>query len=180
MTRTPSDGARAAAAAQPDTWIYEIDPWFDPDGEVPGWAVMGAWRSNGRGEIDGEFTPNDDYRPSPLARGYRRPLSELESAMQLSVAGYISPEQFAETVARSMVWVIQLEGHEGELSIAPSSAGKVVEVFSTPDLVPNGVLGDVPSHQVPLVRVLEMLPDDVRIAVNPGTPPTLVLPDAGS
>lgn len=179
MTRTPSDGARAAALAQPGMWIYEIDPWFDPDGEIPGWGVVGAWKSNDLGEIEGDFNANEGYRPSPVARGYRRPLTELENAAQLSVAGYISSQEFAETVARSMVWVVQLKGHEGELSVAPSSEGKVVEVFSSPDLVPNGVLGDVPSHQVPLVRVLEMLPDDVRIALNPGTPPTLVLPDTG-
>jgi len=179
MTRTPSDAARASAASQPSTWIYEIDPWFDPDGQIPGWGVVGVWRSNDQGEIEGEFTANEDYRPSPVARGFRRPLSELESVAQLSVAGYIPPEQFAETVARSMVWVVQLAGHEGELSVAPSSEGKVVEVFSSPDLVPNGVLGDVPSHQLPFARVLELLPDDVRVALNPGTPPTLVLPDTG-
>ena len=178
MNRTPSDGARAAAAAQPDAWVYEIDPWFDPDGEVPGWGVAGAWKSNADGHIEGDFTPNDGYRPSPMALGYRRPLSELENVIQLHAAGYVSPEQFATTVAESMVWVIQLDGHDGELSVTESSAGKVVEAFSTPDLVPNGVLGDVPSHQVSLVRVLELLPADVRVALNPGTPPTLVIPEA--
>lgn len=89
-------------------------------------------------------------------------------------------EQFAETVARSVVWVIQLRGHEGELSVAESSEGKVVEVFTSPDLVPHGILGDVPAHQIPLVRVLELLPSDVRIALNPGTAPTLVLPVTGT
>jgi len=177
MTRTPSDGARAAAAAQPDTFIYEIDPWFDPDGEVPGWGVAGAWRSNAHGRIEGEFTPNEKYRPSPAVRGYRRPLSDLENAMQLLAAGYIDADQFAEAVGRSMVWVLQLEDHDGELSVTDSSAGRVVEAFTTPDLVGNGILGDVPSHQISLVRVLEMLPADVRIALNPGTVPTLVIPE---
>lgn len=178
--RTPSESARATAARQPGDWVYEIDPWFDPSGEIPPFGIVGAWQSNAAGEIEGEFTPNEGYRPSPAVRGFRRPLSELEGAAQLSVAGYIPAEQFAQTVARSIVWVIQLPGHEGELSVAESSEGKVVEVFSSPDLVPHGVLGDVAAHQIPLVRVLELLPSDVRIALNPGTAPTLVLPVTGT
>lgn len=177
MTHPTSDGARAAAAAAPKTFIYEVDQWFDPDGEVPGWGVIGAWRSNASGEIDSGFTGNEKYRPSPVVLGYRGPLSDFEHAMQLMAAGCIDHEQFAEAVVRSIVWVVQLDGHAGDLSVADSSAGKAVEALTTPNLVANGVLGHVASQQLPLVRVRELLPADVRIALNPGTVPPLAIPD---
>ena len=174
--RVPSEGAIRAAAATPGMWVYEIDPWFDADGPVPPHGILGAWKSDEQGRIVGEFQVNGNYRPSPASLGFRRPLSELEDAIQREVAGYADPDALVTAVAAATVWVVQLPGHDGDLSVADSSAGKVVEAYTSPDLVGNGVLGDVASAPIGLSQLLSMLPNEVRVVLNPGTTPNIVIP----
>jgi hypothetical protein len=97
--------------------------------------------------------------------------------MQAEVTGYGQPGAFEKAVAESDVWIIEVPGHEGEFSVVPSSAGKVVEAFTSPDLVGNGPTGPQPAAQIELARVLAALPPDVRVVINPGTAPTMVIPE---
>lgn len=53
-------------------------------------------------------------------------------------------------------------------------------MFAPPDPVLNEVLGDAPSHQIPLARLLELLPADIRIAPTLGTAKTLLLSETDS
>jgi len=64
-----ADAAAAAPslATGPVTWRYRIDPGVDPTGDVPGHAMVGASAIGTGGTPTGEFTPNPDYRPSPIA-----------------------------------------------------------------------------------------------------------------
>lgn len=61
-----TEAMRAQAKRAPGSWLYSIDPAYDPRGTVPPYAVIGAWPVDQRGE-PGEFSHNPDYRPSPMA-----------------------------------------------------------------------------------------------------------------
>lgn len=176
--RVPSERARAAAAAAPSSWVYEIDPWFDPDGAVPPHAIIGAWRSGADGMIAGAFTPNDHYQPSPAVRGFRAPLTDLEDALQRLVTGYGDLERFTTIFAVAPLWVLDEPGHRGEIKVEMSSEGRVVRAFTSPDLLPDGV--DTPSVAIPGGVLIDRLPVDSRIAINPGTAPTIVFPFGSS
>jgi hypothetical protein len=52
-----------AAREQPDGWVYEIDPRYDPDGAVPPEGIKGAWKVGPTGVPTGEYQANDRYRP---------------------------------------------------------------------------------------------------------------------
>lgn len=51
------------ARANPGGWVYEIDPRYDPNGEVPFTAIIKAWKISDTGEPTGEIWENDDYTP---------------------------------------------------------------------------------------------------------------------
>lgn len=52
------------ARRNPNGWLYKIDGRFGPDERVPPEAIVGAWKVNAVGEIEGEFIPNPRYRPT--------------------------------------------------------------------------------------------------------------------
>jgi SseB protein N-terminal domain len=70
---------RAHARANPNSWLYVIDPAFDADAEIPPWGVLGAYPVDASGEIGAEFRPNTGYRPVPA--------TELEQLLRLVRAG---------------------------------------------------------------------------------------------
>ncbi|MGQ0840379.1 type VII secretion system-associated protein [Actinokineospora sp.] len=74
---------RAGARANPNSWLYVIDPAFGPDDDVPEWGVVGAFPVDERGEIGPAFRPNDEYRPSPKALRMPVPTNPVEQVMQL-------------------------------------------------------------------------------------------------
>lgn len=45
----------------PGANVYEIAPGWDPDGEVPSGAILGAWPIDDSGNPTGEFIPNPNY-----------------------------------------------------------------------------------------------------------------------
>ena len=58
---------REQAKKQPNTWLYVVDPIFsDPNAEVPPWGFIGGYRVDERGELTEDFSPNPNYRPSPV------------------------------------------------------------------------------------------------------------------
>ncbi len=79
---------RAAARANPGTWLYVIDPAFDADADIPPWGVVGAYPVNPRGEIGAAFRRNTEYRPSPTALRMPEPASDLERTLQLIRSGH--------------------------------------------------------------------------------------------
>ncbi|MDE1882820.1 MAG: hypothetical protein KGH70_02465 [Rhodospirillales bacterium] len=54
------------ARRTPNGWVYKIDGHFKADEPVPPEAIMGAWKVNATGEIEGEFIPNGNYKPKLL------------------------------------------------------------------------------------------------------------------
>lgn len=59
----PDAAAIAEAKRNPNGWVYAMDGIADPNREVPPERIRGAWKVNAKGEIEGEFTPNPNYRP---------------------------------------------------------------------------------------------------------------------
>ena len=60
---TPDAAAVAEARRTPNGWVYAIDGLADPEGAVPPERIRGAWKVNARGEIEGGFISNPNYRP---------------------------------------------------------------------------------------------------------------------
>src|SRR4051794_11582829 len=87
---TPPDSAEAHAFARenPGGWLYEVDPFFDPDENVPPYGIVGAWSISSRGEITDKFKKNPRYRPSPVVLGFPEPTDPLDAAIQLAASGY--------------------------------------------------------------------------------------------
>jgi hypothetical protein len=59
----PTAAAIAEAKQNPNGWVYAMDGIADPNGAVPPERIRGAWKVNAKGEIEGEFIPNPNYRP---------------------------------------------------------------------------------------------------------------------
>lgn len=53
-----------AARANPNGWVYKIEGSFGVTEHVPPEAIVGAWKVNEKGNLTGEFVPNDKYTPT--------------------------------------------------------------------------------------------------------------------
>ncbi len=62
----PTQAAIEEAKRTPNAWVYAIEGDFG-DGAVPPEAIVGAWKTNARGEIVGEFIPNPNHKPKSQA-----------------------------------------------------------------------------------------------------------------
>lgn len=60
---TPTAGEIDEARRWPNGWVYRISSAFDPEGRVPPEAIVGAWKVDGQGRIEGDFVPNEKYDP---------------------------------------------------------------------------------------------------------------------
>lgn len=45
----------------PNGWVYEIDPRWDADGEVPFEGIVRAWKVDDSGNVTGEVWENPRY-----------------------------------------------------------------------------------------------------------------------
>lgn len=63
MKKTPAAGAIAEAKLYPGGWVYEFEDGYDPNGEIPPSAILGAWQVDDAGNIIGDFIPNPNYCP---------------------------------------------------------------------------------------------------------------------
>ncbi len=57
----PHTGEIEEARRTPNGYVYRIAGNFAPDEAIPGDAIVGAWKVNARGEIEGKFILNDKY-----------------------------------------------------------------------------------------------------------------------
>lgn len=103
--KTPSERARAAARANRGAWIYELDPTVrDPDDAVPPHLIVGAWQSDARGDIVGDFRPNPDYRPAgAIPDDASEILDESAGPAPLDVGGEAALTPAEEVIRRGMM-----------------------------------------------------------------------------
>lgn len=170
-----TDALRAEARANPGSWIYAVDPGFDGQAEVPPEGIVGAWRADEKGELTDEFTPNARYLPTPQARGWEEPLSILERVLQLVLSGYLPEAQLPQEFAAAEVFVF--DGPNGALFFAPAQdAGRLVYAYT--DAQKAAASGYAEHRTTTGSELAAALPEDVRIALNPGSPVSAVLQPA--
>ena len=49
------------AKKNPNGWVYKIEGEFSPDQDIPPEAIVGAWKVDENGGIEGEFIANQKY-----------------------------------------------------------------------------------------------------------------------
>lgn len=164
-----TDELRAAARNQPNGWVYPTDPMFAPGEATPGYAIIGAWQVDGGGEITGEFQPNPDYRPSPVALGLPSAGNHLETMLQLVATGYAEQEPFLVALldASPLAFV------DGITPItAVDNGATVVSIYTSPRYLPAS-----PNTAMPIsVRDVLYEHPDYEIEINPGSPLTARIP----
>jgi hypothetical protein len=164
-----TDELRAAARNQPNSWVYPVDPMFAPGEAAPAHAIIGAWQVDGTGEITGEFQPNPDYRPSPVALGLPQAENHLETMLQLVATGYADEQPLLVALldASPLAFV---EGISPILTIDGDAT--VVAVYTSPRYLPAS-----PETAMPIsVRDVLYRHPEYEIAINPGSPLTARIP----
>ncbi|MQA61892.1 MAG: type VII secretion system-associated protein [Actinophytocola sp.] len=176
--RTPAqppitESMRDHARRNPDSWLYVIDEAFDPAGDVPPWAIVGAYPVNSAGEIVTDFHPNDQYRPSPRALGYPEPEGELEELLQLVRTRHRRADDLPPVVLRSTLFVYAVSPRQQNLTGFYDKRGRiVVPAYTRRSLVP----ADWPGTRT--LTGKQLLPDLAGhpLAINPGGVVTAVIP----
>ncbi|MBM0277242.1 type VII secretion system-associated protein [Micromonospora tarensis] len=179
VTTTPpptvTDEMRRQAKRAPDSWIYAVDPAFEGAGDVPGWAVVGAFRVDEQGEISDEFQRNPNYQPSPVALGFPVPANEVENALQLAVTGLGGDDQVRDALREATVFVPHVPG----VGIADLDAGldrPVVHAFTSDRYLPAPVDWQYWERR-PIPELVAAM-GDRYLVLNPGSELELRLPAA--
>ncbi|MGW4464940.1 type VII secretion system-associated protein [Micromonospora sp. NPDC004704] len=130
---------RERARQNPESWIYVVDPGFEDAPEVPGWAVVGAYRVDERGEVVDELRPNPNYRPTPAALGFPPPANELEGALQRAVTGHADDNEVRAALLEATVFVPHLSGTDGVAGLDAGLDQRVVHAFTSERYLPEPV-----------------------------------------
>ena len=161
---TPSEKVRAEAKKAPGKWLYTFDPAYDPDGDVPPIAIIGAWKVDDEGEPT-EFLPNPDYRPSPMALALPEATDPVDAAVQWAATGHAPLDAVAAALVGATVYLVPDEEAVGELITYQDDEGPLVQVFTDPRHAPP----TVPRLQaITIAELSGVLPDDTAIVINPG------------
>lgn len=166
---------RAHARANPNTWLYVIDPAFDADADIPPHGVVGAYPVDERGEIRAAFRPNTAYRPSPTALRMPEPASDLERTLQLIRAGHTDEATLPAAVVRASLLLYASSPRDRSIIGFPSRQGTVmVPACTSVACVPSAWQGwrEVTGHE--LVPLLAGHP----LVINPAGPISAVIPAA--
>lgn len=62
---TPSEKAKREALNYPNGYVYVISEAYEGKEDVPPQAILGAWKVDANGLIEGEFIPNAQYKSLP-------------------------------------------------------------------------------------------------------------------
>ncbi|MCX2731612.1 type VII secretion system-associated protein [Saccharopolyspora sp. NFXS83] len=128
---------REQAAKQPNTWLYVVDPIFsDPNAEVPPWGFIGGYRVDERGELTDDFSPNPNYRPSPVALRLPAPTNDVERALQLTTTGYAqAPTLLAALLDAELILFAQPQG-SGLFTMDHDSGRRQLQLFTSEAYLP--------------------------------------------
>jgi hypothetical protein len=164
-----SPTVREAARQLPDHWLGVVDPMWPDDQLAPDWALIGSWRTDAHGDVV-EWRDNDEYSPSPLALGWDDPTDDVDAAAQLAATGYGSAEELTRVLAAAEVAVLVDVDDAPVLASAPDGTA-VVPVFSSDSHLAG--LGALRHQIVPIAELIDLLPDDCQVYVNPTGPAPL-------
>lgn len=117
---------RAGARANPNSWLYVIDPAFGHDEDVPPWGVVGAYPVDERGEIGEKFRPNADYRPSPAALRMPVPSNPLEKMLQLIKTRHRGQRDLLPAVLDATLLLYSASAEDQGVTGFPNHDGRVM------------------------------------------------------
>jgi hypothetical protein len=172
-----TDAMRKSALDNPNSWLYVVDPAFDPQSEVPPWGFVGAYPVNSIGEIESRFAANDAYRPSPTALGWPEPTTALERIIQLAKAGHRPIQDLPAAVLDATLLIFQPTeaeiGKGGLVAFPDQYSGRlVVPSCTSVDHVPASWPGwcSMPGREI--VAALGGCP----LAINADDPISAIIP----
>jgi hypothetical protein len=192
--KTPSARARAAARANRGGWVYELDPTVgEPDGEVPSHLIVGAWQSDARGEIVGDFRPNPDYRPAgeipddaseildqsagpaPLDVGGEVPLTPAEEVIRRGMMGLAPVPEVLGALWASNAIILSgtvTSGSMAELQplYIPRGELRLLAMFTDGRRIPSEASEAAPyALSIPVSALFPTLGPLIGVVVNPGS-----------
>jgi hypothetical protein len=164
---------RASAMANPNTWLYVIDPAFDENADIPPWGVVGAYRVDERGEIDPTFRRNTEYRPSPTALRMPDPATPLDELLQLVKAGHRDESALPAAIHDAKLLVYAAGPDDHALTAFPARDGRVmVPACTSVAYIPKAWPGWREIRGADLVKYLQ----DHPLVINPIGPITALIP----
>jgi hypothetical protein len=167
------DSIREAARLAPDHWLGMVDPTWSGEGEPPSWAVVGQWRSSLEGEIV-EWRDNEEYRPSPSARGWPEPADDVDAAVQLAATGYGPGEAVTEALAAMPEAAVFVTPEGDPLpATAPDGTTRVIPVFTSPDYL--HAAGRLAYALMSVRDLADRLPADHLLYLNPSAPVSMTV-----
>ncbi|MEU2431129.1 MULTISPECIES: type VII secretion system-associated protein [unclassified Streptomyces] len=164
-----TDELRVQAKAAPGSWLYSIDPAYDPAGTVPPFAIIGAWPVDASGE-PGPFQHNPNYRPSPVSLGLPKPTDPVDAALQLAATGHGPDDAVVAALAGATVY---LPDEGPDIAVYEDAEGRFVPVLTDPRHAPPTVPGLRPVACAELVR---LLPPTTLLKINPGARVSVRIP----
>ncbi|MGW1679571.1 type VII secretion system-associated protein [Saccharopolyspora sp. NPDC002376] len=128
---------REQATKQPNTWLYVVDPIFtDPSAEVPPWGFIGGYRVDEKGEITDDFSPNPNYRPSPVALRLPAPTNDVERALQLTTTGYAQGHALLTAMLDAELILFAQPQGSGLFTMEHESGRRQLQVFTSDGFLP--------------------------------------------
>ncbi|SEE62182.1 type VII secretion system-associated protein [Streptomyces sp. TLI_105] len=152
---------RAAARRMPGGYLYAVDPAFDPQGEVPGHGIRGAFRIDADGEIT-DYMANERYRPTPVALCFPPATDAVDEAAQLASTGYGSQEAVVQALESATVAVAGPALSRKMFRRKPRETA----IFTAPIHMSEGVA----TTRMSGAELLSALPQQAVIHINPGSP----------
>jgi hypothetical protein len=164
---------RASARANPNTWLYVIDPAFDENADIPPSGVVGAYPVNAAGEIDQAFRRNTAYRPSPTALRMPEPASDLERTLQLIRSGHVDQAVLPAAVLRASLLLYATSPQDRAVTGFPARQGTImVPACTSVACVPSAWPGWREVSGRDLVPLLHGHP----LVLNPAGPVSAMIP----
>ncbi|MEU9169958.1 type VII secretion system-associated protein [Streptomyces sp. NPDC048420] len=164
-----TDALRAQAAQQRGGYVYAIDPYFDPDGAVPPYGIVGGWSVSDTGQLV-EFSHNPNYRPSPVALEFPAPATALDAAMHQAVTGYATEADLLTAFRDATLMLFAQEGQQGLYTVVDDDGTRYVPAFTHPTHAPAN------WHQWHHTTGHQLAAAGVPVRLNPGGRVSLTIP----
>lgn len=157
-----------------ENWAVLPDPYWEPQGEgdvPPPEAIVGGWLLDENGN-PGPFQPNPDYVP----RDEVSPTDPADAVMRLIVDGKATIDELIPVVQDAMLELAVTPDGYPLVGPAPDDTQCVAVATAA---VHRARAGGDDWAEVTFQELIDVLPADTDILLNPGSPAaTLLLADA--
>ncbi|WP_051799238.1 type VII secretion system-associated protein [Streptomyces sp. NRRL S-337] len=164
-----TEALRAQAAQQRGGYVYAIDPYFNPEGAVPPYGIVGGWSVDSSGQLV-SFTHNQNYRPSPMALEFPPPVTALDEALQRAVTGYGSEQELLAAFRDATLILFAQEGQTGLYTVVEDDGSRYIPAFTHPTHAPDT------WHQWQETIGRHLAATGLPIRLNPGHRISLTIP----